>query len=364
MLHGPAQWRGLNATGIVLVMIGVTAACYSVARRWSAPRGLHVGALVVWLIIALFLAVRVPTTGYLFTWPLIFSAGAALLTRGRAIAEWLAAAVTVLILVGLFYGIAVIMLGVADGAIALSVMTSLIALLLAPLLETIAGDARWSGAPWLAGAGIAVLVAAALTGGARYNHPLRSALVYAENADSSDAWFGAFESTDPWLDETTRKNPQRAPAWTTRLLGSRNEFYGRKVERVSMGAPAATLVHDTVSGGVRRIALRVKAPVGTVGLVMHVRGAKVLASSIDGRAVDTTRYRRRLADWVSQYWAIPDSGALVELSVPAGAQIDFDLAARRLGIPSSPVVRSPPRHLYVVESQTGDVSIVYRQWRF
>ena len=365
LLHGPAEWSGLNATGIVLIVLGVTAACYSVARRWSGARGLHVGALVVWLIIALFLSVRVPTTGYLFAWPLLFSAGAALLTRGRMIAEWLAAAVTALILVSLAYGISVIMLGVANGAIALSVVTSLIALLLTPLLKIIAGDARWSGAPWLAGAGIAFLVIAALTVRPGAEHPLRSALVYAENAESTDSWLGAFQSTDPWTRDAIGENKSRqVPVWTTRLLANGNHFGGRKVERVSLAGPSAALVHDTVSGGVRRIALRVKAPAGTTALVMHARGARVIATSIDGRVVDTTRFRRRTRDWVTQYWAIPDSGALVELTVPAEGRIEFDLAARRSGIPPLAGVRIPPRPPSVVPSQTGDVSIVYRQWRY
>jgi RNase P/RNase MRP subunit p29 len=97
---------------------------------------------------------------------------------------------------------------------------------------------------------------------------------------------------------------------------------------------------------------------------MRARGAKVLASSIDGRVVDTTRFRLRAHDWVMQYWAVPDTGAIVALSIPAGGHIDFDLAARRPGIPPVPGVTIPTRPPYVVPSQTGDVSIVYRQWRF
>jgi hypothetical protein len=98
--------------------------------------------------------------------------------------------------------------------------------------------------------------------------------------------------------------------------------------------------------------------------MMRARGAKVIASSIDGRAVDTTRYRYRVRDWVMEYWAVPDTGAIVALSIPAGAHIDFNLAARRPGIPSVSGVTIPARPPYVVPSQTGDVSIVYRQWRF
>jgi hypothetical protein len=103
---------------------------------------------------------------------------------------------------------------------------------------------------------------------------------------------------------------------------------------------------------------------GTTGLVMRASGAKVLASSIDGRVVDTTRYRARTRDWIMQYWAVPDTGAIVALSIPASGKIEFDLAARRSGIPPIPGVTIPARPSYVVPSQTGDVSIAYRQLRF
>jgi hypothetical protein len=130
---------------------------------------------------------------------------------------------------------------------------------------------------------------------------------------------------------------------------------------VPLGAPSASLIRDTLINGARQVVLRVIAPAGTTGLVMRARGAKVLSSSIDGRVVDTTRYRHRERDWVMQYWAVPDTGAIVALSIPAGGHIEFDLAARRPGIPSVPGVTIPPRPPYVVPSQTGDVNIVYRQ---
>ncbi len=194
-LHGPAVWSGLNAIGIVLLALSVTAACYAVARRWSTPRGLHLGAMVVWLLITL-AALRLPGIDYLFAWPLLFAAAAALLRRGRDVADWATAIVTALLLVGFIYGVAVVMLGLAGaGAIALCVVASLIALLLAPHLEIVAGSARWLGAPWLAGAGVIVLVIAAFTVRPSADHPVRSSLVYAENADSSDAWLGTLGST-------------------------------------------------------------------------------------------------------------------------------------------------------------------------
>ncbi len=365
ILKGPAVWSGLNATGIVLLALSVTAACHGIARRWSSPRGLHVGALIVWLVLGLLLAVRVPGVSYLFTWPLLFAAGAALLTRGREAGEWAAAVATLLVLAGFIYGVSVIMLGLTGGgAIALCVVASLIALLLAPQLEIIAGNARWSAAASLAGAGGGFLVISAITVHPSSDHPLRSALVYAENADSSDAWLGTFgRATDTWT-RTAIGTPTPTPAWTTHLSESASGFAGRNIERVQLGAPSAALTRDTVIDGARRITLRVSAPEGTTGLVMHARGAKVLASSIDGRDVDTTRYRHHTRDWQMQYWAVPDTGAIVALSIPAGSHLDFDLAARRPGIPPVPGLTIPARPQYIVPSQTGDVSIVYRGWRF
>ena len=367
MLDGPAVWSGLYATVIVLLALSVTAASYAVARRWSTTRGLHVGALIVWLVLALVLGMRVPGVGYLIIWPLLFAAGAALLTRGREVADWAAAVVTLLILVGFIYGASVVTLGVAGtGAIALGVGASLVTLLLAPQLELIAGDARWAAAPWLAGAGVACLVIAALSVHPSADHPLRSALVYAENADSGDAWLGTLGSaTNAWTrDAIGEGTPGPSPAWTARLSANAGHFTGRKVQRVPLGAPNATLIRDSLIEGARHVVLRVSAPAGTTGLVMRARGAKVLTSSIDGRVVDTTRYRYRARDWVMEYWSVPDTGAIVALSIPAGGHIDFDLAARRPGIPAVPGVTIPPRPPHVVPSQTGDVSIVYRQWRF
>jgi hypothetical protein len=117
------------------------------------------------------------------------------------------------------------------------------------------------------------------------------------------------------------------------------------------------------------VLLRVSAPAGTTGLIMRVRGTKVLGASIDGRVVDTTRYRRGAIadgaeDWVMQYWAVPDTGAMIALTIPAHDHLEIDLAARRPGLPPIPGVAIPPRPSDIVPSQTGDVNVVYRERRF
>ena len=365
ILEGPAAWSGLHAAAMALLVLSGTAVCFAIARRWSGVRGLHVGALVVWLAIVFTLVMRLPGTSYLFVWPLLFAAGAALLARGRVVAEWAAAAVTLTMLAGFIYGVSVIMLGVSGaGAIALCVVVALVGLLLAPLLATIAGDARWVGAPWLAGTGVLLLAIVALDGAPRRGASPSQRAGHAQHADSSDAWLGSLGTDpDPWTREVIGAGA-RGPAWTTRLSTRSNRFIGRKVERVPLGAPGATLIRDTLLNGDRLIVLRATAPAGMMALQMRARGARVLALSIDGRAVQTLRYRGRAEYWMMQYWAVPDSGAVVALSIPAGTHIDFELSARRPGIPRIPGVTIPPRPPHVVESGTGDASMVYRQLRF
>lgn len=371
-LEGPAIWSGLYATALALLALSVTVAFRALAMRWSTPRGLHTGALFVWTVIALLLSTRAPGAGYLFTWPLLFAAGAALLARGREVAEWLAAAVTLFILAGFTYGVSVVLLGIfTPGAVVLCVMTSLIALLLAPTLAKISDVARWRSAASLVLASAGCFAIASLTVHPSAAHPLRTTLVYAENADSNDAWLGTPEgANDAWTRGVIGTDSVHSPAWTANLMGFAGLFTSRKVGRVALVAPDAVLVGDSVTKGVRRVSIRVTAPAGTSGLIMRARGAKVLDAWIDGRLVDTTRYRSagplsELAkDWVMQYWAIPATGAMVELAIPAEAHIILNLAARGPGIPAIPGMTIPARTSDVVPSQTGDVHIVYRERKF
>jgi hypothetical protein len=344
----------------MLAVLAVNAAIYSVAkRRWP---DLHAGTLVLWLILCLATSTFAPGASYLFTWPLLFALIAA---RSRnPIAQWIAAAVTILLLVGLAFSITAVMLGVAStGAIVLAVFTSLIAWLLAPVLERIPGEARWSGAPWLAAVAVIVALIGVLTVKQNGDHPLRSALVYAENADTSDAWLGAFGGQGSWT-RSAVGGATRAPEWTSRLGESTSRLVGRQAPRTPLGAPTATLVRDTIINGARRVVLRVNAPAGATALIMHATGAPVLTSSIDGRVVDTTRYRSRSPVWRMEYWAVPDSGAIVALSIPQGRHIDLDLAAWRPGLPAIPGITIRPRPPDIVPSQAGDVSISYRRARF
>ena len=362
---GAAMWSGWYGASITAVCVAITLGCLAVAKRRSEWRGLHAGALIVWTLLAVAISAKAPGVSYLFAWPALFVAVALLIRRFETSATWIAAVAALLLLPGLMYGATVIMLGVVGtGAIALGVLTALVVALLAPLLSTAVGPTRGMGAHWFAAAAVLFMIIGAATVRSTAKHPIPTGLIYAQNADSGDAWLGTSRRRqDSWSRQAIGVSTT-PPLWTTRVLESALYLSARKVERVPLEGPTATFIRDTTIKGARRVVLRVKGPRGATAVVMRATGAPVLTASIDDRAIDTTRFRYRTPSWVMEYWAVPDSGIVVGLSIPLGAKIDFEVASRVPGLPSIPGVTIPARPPYVVPVQDGDVSVVYRKQRF
>ena len=358
------QWRAITGLTIALFAIAFSLWCFGIAKRWIADRALHAGALVAWAVIAVLLSVKAPGTSYLFVWPSItFAVAMFIPERRRPIGLWIAAALTLLLFAGFTYGVSVISLGVeGGGAIALAMFSSLVVLLLMPLVADVVGTARFNGAGWVALAGLLSMVIGFITVRSSDLHPIGTALVYAEAADSSDAWFGSFAS---FRDDWTRAaigTPTTAPAWTNRLAGL--TFAGRSVPRVAIPMPNATYIRDTIIDGARRVVFRVFAPPGNQSVRLRVMNARVSRTAIDARVADTTRYRRRRQDWLMEFWAVPDSGAVFALSVPPGTPLDLELVSRVSGLPAIPGVKIPARPSNIVPVQYGDATYAYKRLRF
>lgn len=356
VLSGPAMWSGRYATAIALAALAINGGVYLAVdrRHTNAPA---TAALLVWSAAGIALSVMLPAVSYVFVWPALFAA-VARWTR-NPIAEWIAAFVTLMMIAGAAYIASAVMLGVSGvGAIALVVLTSLVVWLIAPVVARVTAD--WSIA--LAGTmALAVLVAfyARATVRQTAEHPARSALVYLQRADSSEAFFGSLTPREPWTQSVVGTS-QRGPDWSARVSAGAQPLIGRPVPSAHLDAPTATLVSDSGTGE-RVVTFRVRAPTGTTGLVVRANGV-VTRASIDGRAIDTTRFRRQSRTWSTEYWNVPSDGALFALTVPAGQPLELELSARRPELPAT--IEVPPRPANVVASQTGDVSVVRRMVKF
>lgn len=357
-LSGPALWSGTYAAALALAAIGVNAAVYLLLDR-RYPNRIHEGALLVWAVLAAALSFALPAVSYPFVWPTLFAL-IAWYSR-RLVAEWIAAVVALMMLAGFAYTVSVVMLGVGGvGAIALVALTSMLVWLSAPLFARVFVDWRVALGVMLPLALIVAVIGRATTK-LDGDHPARSSLIYAQNADDGRAFFGTTSPRESWsrgvLGQTTR-----GADWTTGLGPSFQYLYGHEVPPASVEPPVVTVVSDSTTEGARHLTVRVNATRGTTAIVARLTGAAVRRAAIDGRVVDTTRFRRRTASWVTEYWNVPPEGAVFSFTTDAGARFTFDVAARRPGLP--PTISVPARPDSVVASQVGDASIVYRSTRF
>lgn len=359
-LHGPAAWSGTFAAALALAIVAINLLIYAWATRWSSE--IHAGALVVWLALSIVTSFIAPGTSYLFTWPLLFTLIAA--RSGREIAWWIAAAVALLMLAGLAYTLAAIMLGVTGpGSAALAIVTALVVWLAAPLVMRAAGGRRrsWPLPAAFAGAAVVFAIIGATTSAPSANTPLPSALVFAQNADGGDALLGSIDGASAWAESVIGPPLATPPEWALSLR--RGALFSAKPQaRANLDPPTAKLLLDTLIDGARRVIVRINAPPGTTALSLRATGAPVVRTAIDARVVDTTRFRFHGRTWDWAFWNVPDSGVVFSIAVPPGAHFDLAMVARRPGLPASVVV--PPRPSYVVPRQTGDVSAVYRTVRF
>ncbi len=379
-LGGTPGFSSVYATAIALLALALAAACWALVRRWGSAAATHAGALVVWMLLTLFVSWKAPGASFLFVWPLIVATVAALLTARHdsisAVSLWTATFVAMALLVPMIYSIGVVLLGLTTGGAVMGVLIPLLAWVIAPQFEAITGDRRWRATLVVLAATVLMFIVGAATVRNTIDHPVPSLLVYAADADSSDAWLvtptelakrGKWSASvlGPTAQLLTPKSPAGGPpAWLGRVLGRELPTTVRAVPRIPLTAPVATLIRDSTTTGARRLTLRIVAAPGTQEIEMYAVDGIVLAASIDGRVIDTTRYRRPSPKWDMSYSAPPDSGFVLELTMPRGAKTTLDLTAQSAGIAPLSGVTIPPRPENVVPVQSGDVTMIHRRVTF
>ena len=368
---GAPAWSPLYWAAVALLSLAISTASYEVLRRRGSVNGLHAGALLAWTLLSLATAAIVPGSSYLFTWPTLVVALAALFPDGRGllttkgIAMCIAALVTAGLLIPIAYLIGAVFLGVtAAGGIITAAIIALIAWLLMPLLEIVCDGARWS-TPLICTAAALVLVGiGALTVRASDVHPVPSMLIYAIDADSLDAWLASRASTaraDAWT-RTSLGLFTQGPEWIAHMFLYPTAIVARRVPFLPLPQPTIDILSDSTTSDGRQLSLRVQAAADATMLGIRVTAAPVISAAIDGRAVDTTRYRLRTQEWALRYWAPSDAGALLRLTVPAGSTPTLEIIARCPGVPTLPGVSISPRPANVVPVQSGDVTILCRRF--
>jgi hypothetical protein len=368
---GSPEWSGMYAAALALLAFAVAALCYAILRRLARAPGTHLGALIAWALVSLFVAASAPGMSFVFTWPVLVVAAVTLVSVelrpgvARALA-WTSTIVVIFVLVPIVYLSVCTALGLDQtGATVLMLFTALAAWLLAPHIEQVSG-ARLRTAPLVAAAiALVLFVVGAFTVRTSAAHPVGAQLVYAVDADSGTAWFtgsASSESARAWLARTLgASSPERssaAPEWLTR------SFDPRRIIQAPLGpvvAPTATILGDTAIEGERRVTLLIRPAAGMRAISLSTDSGTVLSATVDGRLVDTKRYRDPLRRWSLEYVAPPTVGFTLALTLVPTAHPMLGLMGRYTGIPAIPGFQIPKRPVGIIPIQQGDMTVVYRR---
>ena len=376
--------RGIAAIGLAFIGLGTTFLCWAIIRRWVGAAAAALGPLLLWTGLAAAASWKLPGLSFAAVWPAIAAAAVLLVAPterpswAERIARWLPAAITGVLIVPVLYVMGLIALGlVGAGGIAVGALVPIIAWLLAPNLDEIAGEHRWRTAFAALGIGLVAVAGSWLAGG-RAAFPSRSLVAYAETADGTDGWLvtptilagaGSWGAAvvGPDARSVTPDGPDLPngpPRWLTRLLGRGFPVTAAPAPRAALAAPAVTVTGDSITPAGRRITLRVGTAPGTTSVGLRVVGAKVQSAEVDGRVVDPSRYRYQTPEWQLTYWGPGDAGFTVSLVVAGNAKPSLEVMAQTSGLPGLPGRPIPPRPAGVLPTQSGDLTMVYRRVSF
>lgn len=375
---------GVYGFAIVMLALSTALATWTLARRWVSAAAAQLGALVGWEILAIIIAWKAPGASFLFVWPLLGAAGAALVgvwrNDGRVLhlTSWAATLVAAAVIVPMIYRVAIVIFGVAGpGAATIGLFVPLTAWLLAPRLEELAAGRRWASS--ITTLVLVFLLLAIGLGTVRRSDadPEPSLLAYALDANASGAWLampaeharpgswgaGVLGPAARTVTPQQQAQPGVPPEWLTHAVGRRSDVVATPVPSVAIRAPELKLIATVPTRAGRLLELLILPPPGTDSIRIRAIDMPVLSAEVDGCAIDTSRYRTRSSQWTLSYVAPPDNGFRLKLTVPRDTPVGFDLMARSLGLPQLMGVVIPQRPSGVVPFQTGDITVVYRRVR-
>jgi hypothetical protein len=374
-------YSGYNGTpffiGFVALTVAVMTALYALFRKKASAESLAVGGLLWWVLFMILTSLFLPGASYLFTWPLLFS----LIGLGVTFAEQdearfslrtlalisLCAIPALLLLPPLIY---LINTGLGLGmAGALMSLVTLLLVLLIPQLELLASAYR----RWLLPlASILVclvcMIVAVLTFGYDKQHEKTDNVFYILNADQGKAvWASDSERPDEWTSQFLTDHSERGS------LGDYIPMNNRKIIKseapaVALPAPEVSLLDDRTENDKRTVHLRITSPRHAPMISIYVQG-NTLDGTINGKPIASSDSKDHVAlgnQWVVNYWAIPDDGVNMVLSLKPGQPLKINAVDRTYNLPEIPGMVIKPRPDYIMATPSGysDSTFITKSFTF
>jgi hypothetical protein len=358
-VHGFGYDRALHLTAFVAFGVAGFAALLGRLLRRATAAELLAAPLVGWAALAVASAAVLPGGSYLFTWPLLFAAGAMAVLVAERPSDSLqrtllltALAVPVLLIVPqAIYMLEVIL---TMNAVVVPVLLLALALgLLVPQLDLVRRGLAWRAPAAFAALGMVMLAAGLSRIGFDDHRPMPTAVAYLAHPDNGEAYWASLDRMPTvWSSQYLGASPERRafPEW-----GLRNELWLTSAPLLTPAAPDIAILSSEAAGEDRRLRLRVLPAPGTWRTVVSLpaEGA-ARAVVVDGRPVPTADGSRPgAAGTVVTLTGAPEQGFDVEFTIPADVA---ELRVRGItpGVPAllARALPDPPAGLMVASEFT------------
>ncbi len=352
MIMGDIYNREWYVAALILFSLLVYAVLFKTFLKKIRPVDLFVPGLAVWSLLLAASTAMMPGAAFIFQWPLLFAAvqllfitGDAEDRKGRAPLFFVLSMPAILMVTDMLHGVYT-GLTLGSGVIAASVVFSLFLLLFSPLMGEVIRDGA-SFVIALTGA-VAVLSIAggAVTGSIDNERPRQNSLVYAYDADASDAmWASCDHTTDRWTSQFFGGRETRGPLpaffpITGKCLMRPYGFLIGKAPWIALNPPSARILKDRRdrTGRQRTVNARFTPGGNTMAMVLYIKddNKKIAALSVDGqdlRRIDESvlkpghRMMMKMVDlenWiVIRYQGLPADGILVSFTTDSGAPTEI-----------------------------------------
>ncbi|OFV79476.1 MAG: hypothetical protein A2Y78_05020 [Acidobacteria bacterium RBG_13_68_16] len=328
----------LHPYGVAFVALTIAGfvALYALVRNRIRRENLVAGALICWLGFTAATTMWFVGGSYLFLWPLVV----ALLTLGFEFARpehspgsqlvtWIPATVVVLLLAAVAPYLLLML--VADTMLLVTVPVVVVLGLLLPQIHIVQDRGRWLLPLAAMVVALAAFVVAAAHGSYDADHPRGDSLFYALNADTGKAaWASRDRAPDEW---TSQLVAGTSPGSLADYGPFRARYLHREAPPIAAVPPSATVLEDTIEGGVRTLRLLIQPHPGTRVVWISVPGAEVLRGSVNGKPLPEPNTPEKRKNWQLRYTAPPPEGVELTMSVRAAGAPSLVLTDVADGLP-------------------------------
>jgi hypothetical protein len=339
--QGDSYSHGLYVIGFATLSLTTVATVLSLFGKRTSDSNLIAGALFWWAALTVATTIWVIGGSYLATWPLFFASlglGAgfgrrdANLRPAKKVAFAAVAAIPGIFIIIPFLHLVFIAMPFAL-APALIVPLVLLATLLSPLFRRPPEGKQWIFPTLIAGAAVVFFVVAGSGRGFDKDHQQSDHVLYSLEAATQRAlWLSSDSRPDEWTEQFFGKNPQRA-ALADPFPLARRDYLQAPAPLAPFKPPAAELLEDVTSSGLRRLRLRLSSPRGAERIGVQISG-EVSSANIQGKHLESVVNASEPQKTLSLiYLAPPKEGIELAIETRSTSPLAVKLVDESYGLP-------------------------------